>query len=107
MSGMGTSALLLAAGVMAEVPVLSAVACWFFVASFSMGLGPLPWMVASKVTEFRAVDAAQASGLVVNWLGTFLVAFVVPLVRTEVSFVVFGIVGWAAAGMVWWWVEAY
>lgn len=107
MCGMGTSAFLLAAGVIAEIPVLSAAACWCFVASFSFGLGPLPWMVASKVTEFRAVDAAQASGLVVNWMGTFLIAFAVPLVRTQVSFVLFGIIGYVAAAVVWWGVDAY
>lgn len=107
MLGMGTSAFLLTAGVIAEIPLLSAFACWSFVASFSVGLGPLPWMVASKVVEFRAVDAAQASGLVVNWLGTFLIAFAVPLVKTQTSFLVFGVVGYVAAGIVWWGVDAY
>ncbi|KAI5793154.1 general substrate transporter [Geopyxis carbonaria] len=107
MAGMGTFALLLAAGIWASVPVLSAVACFMFVSSFSIGLGPLPWMVASKTVRYSAVDAAQASGLVVNWIGTFIVAFGVPLVPTQVSFVAFGVIGLASAAAVWWGIDAY
>ena len=60
--------------------VLSAAATLLFVASFSIGLGPLPWMVAAQKMEARSVGAAQSVALTANWAGTFLVGFGVPVV---------------------------
>ncbi|TGZ83698.1 vacuolar protein sorting-associated protein 73 [Ascodesmis nigricans] len=107
MLGMGTFAFLLAAGLHWYIPILTAVACLMFVSSFSMGLGPLPWMVAGRTVKYEAVDAAQAAGLVVNWIGTFIVAFGVPLVPTQICFVLFGGIGYLSAFLVSWGVEAY
>ncbi|KAF8247835.1 general substrate transporter [Wilcoxina mikolae CBS 423.85] len=107
MLGMGTFAFLLAAGIANGIAVLSAVAFFCFVSSFSIGLGPLPWMVASKTVSYRAVDAAQSAGIVVNWMGTFAVAFLVPVLPTVWSFVGFGVIGWVSAAMVKWGVDAY
>lgn len=107
MLGMATSALLLALGINRSIAVVSATAAFCFVGSFSVGLGPLPWMVASKTVSYRAVDAAQSSGLVVNWVGTFIVAFGVPILPTVVSFVGFGAIGYVGAALVYWGVDAY
>jgi len=107
MLGMGTFAFLLSASIYARIAVLSAVACFMFVSSFSVGLGPLPWMVASKTLSYRAVDAAQSSGLVVNWIGTFIVAFGVPIIPTQLSFLIFGVIGVSSAALVYYGVAAY
>lgn len=107
MLGMGSFAFLLALGIAHGIAILSAVALLLFVASFSFGLGPLPWMVASRTVDFKAVDAAQSAGLVVNWLATFAVAFIVPIIPPVVSFVGFGFVGFLSAVIVYYGVEAY
>jgi hypothetical protein len=107
MLGMGTFSFLLSVGIYARIAVLSAVACFMFVSSFSAGLGPLPWMVASKTLSYRAVDAAQSSGLVVNWIGTFIVAFGVPIIPTQLSFLIFGVIGLSSAALVYYGVAAY
>ena len=107
MLGMAASALLLALGLAHGVAALSATAAFAFVGSFSVGLGPLPWMVASKTVSYRAVDAAQSAGLVASWIGTFIVAFGVPIIPPVVSFVVFGLIGFFSAAMVYWKVDAY
>jgi MFS family permease len=107
MLGMAVFAWLLAAGIAHHLALLSAVACFMFVSSFSIGLGPLPWMVASKVVGYKSVDAAQSAGIVVNWIGTFIVAFGVPILPTVVSFVGFGIIGFASAAAVYYGVDAY
>ncbi|KAG0633536.1 general substrate transporter [Tuber brumale] len=60
--------------------MLSVIATMLFVSSFSMGLGLLPWMVASRIIEPNSVDAAQSIALTANWLGTFLVSFAVPVI---------------------------
>jgi len=107
MLGMATFSWLLAVGIANGIAVLSAISCFMFVSSFSFGLGPLPWMVASKTVGYRAVDGAQSAGLVVNWIGTFIVAFAVPILPTVVSFVGFGIIGFVSAATVWYGVGAY
>ncbi|CAZ81711.1 unnamed protein product [Tuber melanosporum] len=65
--------------------ILSAVATLLFVSSFSMGLGPLPWMVASRRIEPRGVGAAQSIALTASWIGTFLVSFAVPVIAHAVG----------------------
>jgi hypothetical protein len=107
MLGMGSFAFLLAAGIAYGIAILSAVAFFMFVSSFSIGLGPLPWMVASKTVSYRAVDAAQSAGIVVNWMGTFLVAFAVPILPPVLSFVSFGVIGFVSAATVSWGVDTY
>lgn len=107
MLGMSTFSFLFAAGMQYDIAALTAVACFMFVACFSFGLGPLPWMVAGRVVRYEAQDAAQAAGLVMNWAGTFLVTFVVPLVPAVLAFIVFGLVGVTSAAAVWWGVEVY
>ncbi|KAI5813097.1 general substrate transporter [Pyronema omphalodes] len=107
MSGMATCAFLLSAGIANNIAILSAVALFLFVCSFSFGLGPLPWMVSSKVVDYEAVDAAQSSALVFSWLGTFLVAFLVPIIPPVISFIGFGCIGFLSAAIVWFGVPNY
>ncbi|PWW80039.1 MFS general substrate transporter [Tuber magnatum] len=76
---MAISAGLLAISIFAGLATLSAIATLLFVVSFSMGLGPLPWMVASRRIEPVAVGAAQSIALISNWMGTFFVSFLVPM----------------------------
>ncbi|RPA91105.1 MFS general substrate transporter [Choiromyces venosus 120613-1] len=77
---MGFFALVLAISISSGLAILSAIATLLFVSSFSMGLGPLPWMVASRRIEPKAVGAAQSTALTANWMGTFLVSFAVPVI---------------------------
>ena len=107
MVGMGSFAFLLAIGIANGVAILSAVAFFCFVGCYAIGLGPLPFMVASKTVSYRAVDAAQSAGLVVNWLGTFAVGFAVPIIPTVVAFVGFGLMGYISSALVWWGVDTY
>ncbi|KAH6625201.1 hypothetical protein C7974DRAFT_312181 [Boeremia exigua] len=84
-AGMGTSALLLAIGIMQAVPVLSAVAVLFFVASFALGLGPVPFILASELVGPEAVDATQSIALGANWIATFVVAQFFPLLSAQLG----------------------
>jgi MFS family permease len=77
--GMGTSSLLLAVGIMKSIPVLSAVAVLLFVSSFALGLGPVPFILASELVGPDAVGATQSIALGANWIATFLVAQFFPL----------------------------
>ena len=107
-AGMGTNALLLAIGILYGVKILSAIATLLFVASFAVGLGPVPFILASELVGPEAVEATQSWALSANWIATFVVAQFFPLLndalgKGRVYFVFAGL----AAGFfafVWWYV---
>lgn len=77
--GMGINSLALGLGIIFHIPLLSAIATILFVCSFSIGLGPIPWMVAAETVEFSASGAAQSISLCASWIGTFLVGYGFPV----------------------------
>lgn len=106
--GMGTNALLLAFGIIYRIKVLSAVATLLFVASFAVGLGPVPFTLASELVGPEAVGATQSWALAANWIATFVVAQFFPIVNRALGpgKIYFVFAGLAALffGFVAWWV---
>lgn len=72
-AGMSATSFLLGFGIIHSLPIISALAATFFVISFAMGLGPIPFMVISELVPEVSVGAAQSVGTTINWLATFLV----------------------------------
>ncbi|TKA80753.1 hypothetical protein B0A55_02699 [Friedmanniomyces simplex] len=84
-TGMGLNSVLLAIGIMKAVPVLSAIAVLLFVASFGLGLGPVPFLLSSELVAAEAVGATQSWALAANWVATFVVAQFFPLVNEKLG----------------------
>lgn len=80
-SGMSISALLLGIGIRASVKILAAICVLTFVASFAIGLGPVPFMLASEMVDAKGVGATQSWALGANWIATFLVAQFFPILN--------------------------
>ena len=80
-TGMGTSSISLAIGIMRSYSVLSAVAVICFVASFGLGLGPIPFILPSELVPSNAVGAVQSWALAANWVATFCVAQFFPVLN--------------------------
>ncbi|KAH0551148.1 hypothetical protein GP486_007515 [Trichoglossum hirsutum] len=80
-AGMGTSSLLLATGIIYSLAPLSAIATLTFVFSFAVGLGPVPFILASELVEQEAVGATQGWALAANWTATFVVAQFFPVLN--------------------------
>jgi sugar porter (SP) family MFS transporter len=78
--GMAVSSVLLALGLEFGVKVLSAIATLTFVASFGVGLGPVPFILASELVGPEAVGATQSWALASNWTATFAVAQFFPII---------------------------
>ena len=78
-AGMGTGSVALAFAVPAGATVPAAVATLFFAASFALGLGPVPFILASELAGPGAVGATQSWALGANWCATFLVAQLFPV----------------------------
>ena len=80
-SGMGTGAFLLALGLSYRLPALSVFATFLFVTGFGVGLGPVPFILASELVDSEAVGAVQSWGLAACWLSTFCVAQFFPILN--------------------------
>ncbi|EPS45232.1 hypothetical protein H072_752 [Dactylellina haptotyla CBS 200.50] len=83
--GMGVFSALLGIGILFKIQLLSGISTLLFVSSFAIGLGPLPFMIASELVPHNAVGAAQSIGLTTNWLATFAVAYGFPSLRAAVG----------------------
>lgn len=80
-AGMGSSSILLAIGIGEGVQVLAAIATLLFVASFAVGLGPVPFILANELVGPEAVGATQSWALAANWIATFLVSQFFPILN--------------------------
>ncbi|KAK7541228.1 vacuolar protein sorting-associated protein 73 [Phyllosticta citribraziliensis] len=84
-SGMGVSSLLLGLSILRHIPILSAIAVVGFVASFGLGLGPVPFILASELVGPEAVGAVQSWALAANWVATFVVAQFFPILSARLG----------------------
>lgn len=109
MGGMGISSILLALGLEFDMIALSAIATLTFVASFAVGLGPVPFILASELVGPEAVGAIQGWALTANWISTFLVAQFFPIVDTALGghgrvYWFFAVMALLLGGFISWWV---
>ncbi|KAI5457479.1 general substrate transporter [Mariannaea sp. PMI_226] len=83
--GQGSSALALALSIIFGIKILSAIAVLVFVAFYAVGLGPVPFMIASELVGQEAVGATQSWCLGANYFATFLVAQFFPIINTALN----------------------
>ena len=106
---MGVSSVLLALGLEFGVKILSAIATLTFVASFAVGLGPVPFILASELVGPEAVGATQSWALVANWVATFAVAQFFPIIDMALgghgrAYWVFAAMALLLGSFISWWV---
>ncbi|KAF7560654.1 hypothetical protein G7046_g3504 [Stylonectria norvegica] len=83
--GQGTSSLVLALSIVFEAKILSALSVLFFVGFYAVGLGPVPFILASELVGQEAVGATQSWCLGANYVATFIVAQFFPIVNTALN----------------------
>lgn len=107
-AGMGTNAILLGLGIYYSIKALSAMATILFVASFALGLGPVPFILANELVGPEAVGATQSWALAANWVATFLVSQFFPMLnealggKGKVYFIFAGFAVFIGAFIAWW-----
>lgn len=106
-AGMGINSVLLAIGIQYKIKLLSAIATLLFVASFAVGLGPVPFILANELVGPEAVGATQSWALAANWIATFLVSHFFPLVnkalgRGKVYYIFAGFALLFGSFIAWW-----
>lgn len=82
---MGGCSILMSIGILREIPSVSVIATFAYVASFAIGLGPIPFLMIPEVTQVEARGAAQSYGTVVNWISTFMVGFLFPIINSWIG----------------------
>lgn len=93
--GQGASSLALAVSIVTGLKILSALAVLLFVAFFAVGLGPVPFILASELVGQEAVGATQSWCLAANYTATFLVAQFFPIINQALNDWLGGPGGWA------------
>ncbi|XP_045473539.1 solute carrier family 2, facilitated glucose transporter member 1-like isoform X2 [Harmonia axyridis] len=76
------------------MPYLSIVGVLGFVLSYGLGLGPIPYFIASELFEVGPRPPAMALGSMANWGGNFFIGLFFPLMNRHlgaVSFVIFAV----------------
>ncbi|GBE82524.1 Probable metabolite transport protein [Sparassis crispa] len=63
-------------GLDSSLITLASVAILTFVASFAIGIGPVPFVMIPEVSPHHAVSALSSVGLSTNWIANFLVGLV-------------------------------
>ncbi|OAR05801.1 hypothetical protein LLEC1_07477 [Akanthomyces lecanii] len=92
--GQGCSSFALALSIVSGFKILSAFAVVFFVAFFAVGLGPVPFILASELVGQEAVGAAQSWALAGAYISTFIVAQFFPILNTALNKAFGGHGGW-------------
>lgn len=80
---MGFSSILLGYGISTGNALLSVVGTFVYITFFAIGLGPIPFLLVGEVTQQKAKASAQSWGVTMNWLATFMVGFLFPILKNS------------------------
>ncbi|KAG0306053.1 hypothetical protein BGZ98_003040 [Dissophora globulifera] len=96
---MVVSSFLLAVSLNYEIPMLSAFSIIAFVASFAMGLGPIPFLITPELVDTTAVASASAFALSINFTVNFIVSAAFLKLQEWLGGDVFYLFGFMLAGL--------
>ncbi|KAI7883749.1 general substrate transporter [Lichtheimia hyalospora FSU 10163] len=77
--------MLLVIGYRFQIPALLVVAVFLYVASFAIGIGPIPWMITSELCPTYANSAVSAAATCMNWSMNFVIGLVFPIIFEEIA----------------------
>ncbi|EIE88661.1 hypothetical protein RO3G_13372 [Rhizopus delemar RA 99-880] len=86
--------ILLVIGYVYNIPALLVVSVFTYVASFAIGIGPIPWLITSELTPTYASSSVGSLGTCVNWSVNFLIGQCFPVIFAHIagySFVIFAV----------------
>ncbi|KAI9275098.1 major facilitator superfamily domain-containing protein [Helicostylum pulchrum] len=89
---------LLVVGYVYNLPALLVVSVFLYVASFAIGIGPIPWLLTSELTPTYASSSVGSTATCVNWGMNFLVGQCFPIIFAHIAGYSFAIFAAIAAG---------
>lgn len=101
-SELGTTifSILLVIGYLYKIPNLLIASVFIYVASFAIGIGPVPWMITSEMSPIEASSSVGAVATAMNWAMNFLVGQVFPVIFAAIegwSFLIFAVICFISA----------
>ncbi|GAA5797745.1 major facilitator superfamily domain-containing protein [Helicostylum pulchrum] len=101
-SELGTTifSILLVIGYLYNIPNLLIASVFVYVASFAIGIGPIPWMITSEMTPIEASSSVGAVATAMNWAMNFLIGQVFPIIFAAIqgwSFLIFAVICFTSA----------
>ncbi|TFK40438.1 general substrate transporter [Crucibulum laeve] len=81
---------------------VSIVAVYLYAVFYCVGWGPLPWVVASEVAPNHLRPAALSIAIGVNWLFSFTISKLTPIMLAEITYGTFLIFGLCCVIMALW-----
>ncbi|KAI9362404.1 major facilitator superfamily domain-containing protein [Pilaira anomala] len=76
---------LLVIGYVFNIPALLVVSVFLYVASFAIGIGPIPWLMTSELTPTYASSSVGSVGTCVNWAMNFLIGQCFPVIFARIA----------------------
>ncbi|CAG8556265.1 1927_t:CDS:2 [Acaulospora morrowiae] len=95
---MSAASALLGFGIIHDYGFLSALSIILFVATFSFGLGPIPFLITPEIVDTHAAATASSLGMGLNWVSNFIIGFVFLSVSKMIGGYVFYIFAIYLAG---------
>ncbi|KAG1134589.1 hypothetical protein G6F60_002192 [Rhizopus arrhizus] len=86
---------LLVVGYRYNIGNLLVASVFLYVASFAIGIGPIPWMITSELTPIYASSAVGAACTAMNWAMNFVIGQVFPVIFAAIqgwSFLIFAVI---------------
>lgn len=83
------SALLISVAITHGMIPLLIMSLFSYIASFAIGIGPIPFLIISELSNANDSAAAQSYGIVCNWVGTFIIGILFPVVHELIGGYVF------------------
>ncbi|KAF9193695.1 Solute carrier 2, facilitated glucose transporter member 2 [Haplosporangium sp. Z 27] len=84
-AGCTISSIVLFSGGYANVGDLVVIAVFFFIMSFAVGLGPIPWLMLSELLPSYALSPASAVATSVNWFSNFIISWLFQNIVTSMG----------------------
>ncbi|KAF1803081.1 general substrate transporter [Mucor lusitanicus] len=87
--------ILLVIGYVYQLPALLVVSVFLYVASFAIGIGPIPWLLTSELTPTYASSAVGAIATCINWTMNFVIGQCFPVIFARIagySFAIFAVI---------------
>lgn len=85
----GICSLVIAVGIINHYDVAVVTACFGFIIGFSIGLGPIPFLMISELADHEVVGIAQSIGTCTNWIANILIAYSFPILQNTMGGSVF------------------
>lgn len=78
---LGISTFLMGWGIIYKNSWMCIIGTFAYITFFAIGMGPIPFLLVGEVTQPEAKGLAQSWGTTMNWIATFLVGFLFPILK--------------------------